>query len=539
MQARKTVPLPGSERTPAHGARVKGPVHGDEPVEVRITLKAPDSLKQKAEEINSQPIEKRVYLSREELATNYATEEATIEKLEQFARDHNLAVSHIDRGAHAVYMTGNVRDVSQAFQTYLECYERPDGVTYRGRTGAVHVPEDLANAILSVDGLDDRPVAKPKLRVRPPLLPHAGPTVDYTPQELAALYSFPAPSKPGEGECVAIIELGGGFRQADLTKYFGPGGPKVTAVSVDRGRNHPTGDANGPDGEVMLDIEVVGAIARSSNIAVYFAPNTNKGFLDAVNAAIRDTTRKPSVISISWGAPEDSGAFSASVLSAFDQAFQAAAAVGVTVFAAAGDNGSSDGMSSGDHVDFPASSPMVTACGGTRLMAPDKHNIQSETVWNDGAQGGATGGGISNSFPVPAYQKGLSAARTDGTPVALTGRGVPDIAANADPVTGYEVLVDGQRFAIGGTSAVAPLMAALTAIMNQQIGKPVGFLNPVLYQAVGTKALRDISTGNNGTYAAAPGWDACTGVGAPVGTALISIVKGQATKAAGGGRPVS
>jgi kumamolisin len=527
---RKTVALPGSERRASMGARVKGPISGDELIEVRITLKAPASLQKKVDELTGQPLAQRAYVTREEFDKAYALDDATIQKVEEFAREHNLAVSRIDKNQHAVYLTGNARDLSVAFQTYLEYYEQPDGVTYRGRTGSLHVPEDMADMIVSINGLDERPVAKPKLRVRaedaqPALI------VNYTPQDLARLYSFPSSSNPGQGQCIAIIELGGGFRQMDLNSYFGSGGPSVTAVSVDRGRNNPTGNPNGPDGEVMLDIEVAGAIAPRAAIAVYFAPNTNKGFLDAISAAVHDNVRKPSVISISWGSPEDGGGYSTSSLKAFDQVFQAAAALGITVLAAAGDNGSGDGLA-GDHVDFPASSPRVTGCGGTRLVAPDKQTIQSETVWNDGARGGATGGGVSKVFPVPLYQQGLKVSRTDTSTSVLTGRGVPDIAANADPVTGYEVLVDGQRFAIGGTSAVAPLLAGLIAILNQQIGKPVGFWNPILYSEIGTSAVRDISMGNNGTFAAAQGWDACTGVGAPVGTKMLAGLKGQSSKTA-------
>jgi kumamolisin len=268
-----------------------------------------------------------------------------------------------------------------------------------------------------VNGLDERPVAKPKMRVRPDNL--AGPSVSYMPQEIAKLYSFPTPANPGQGQCVAIIELGGGFSQRDLNTYFGNAGPKVTAVSVDRGRNAPTGNPDGPDGEVMLDIEVAGAVAPTASIAVYFAPNTNKGFIDAISAAVHDKVRNPSVIAISWGGAEDGGGYSTSALNAFDQVFQAAAAIGVTILAAAGDNGSSDGLS-GDHVDFPAASPRVTGCGGTRLVAPDKQTIESETVWNDGAQGGATGGGISKIFPVPTYQQGLKATLSNNTSQPLT-----------------------------------------------------------------------------------------------------------------------
>jgi kumamolisin len=531
MQTRKTVPLPGSEHKPALGARVKSPISGDEAVEVRITLKAPASLEQKAADLAKKPLASRQYVSRAEYEKTFGADDATIKKIEQFARDHNLAVSNIDRARNAVFLTGNVRDMNLAFQTHLETYEQPNGVTYRGRTGSLHVPEDLADKILSINGLDERPVATPKVRLRGTgATSRAAQTIEYQPQQVASLYSFPS-GVNGTGECIAIIELGGGFKQADLTTYFGKTSPTVTAVSVDGGRNHPTGSANGPDGEVMLDIEVAGSIASGANIAVYFAPNTNKGFLDAVSTAVHDTTRNPSVISISWGSAEDGGSYSTSVLNSFSQIFQAASVLGITVLVAAGDNGSSDGVGTGNHVDFPASNPWVTACGGTTLTAPDKKTIQSETVWNDGAQGGATGGGVSTVFPVPSYQQGLQATLSTNKTVALTGRGVPDIAGDADPNTGYNVLVDGQSFPIGGTSAVAPLMSALVALLNQELGKPVGFWNPQLYQAIGTTAFRDITSGNNGAYEAAKGWDACSGVGVPVGTALASALKGHAAKA--------
>ena len=226
---------------------------------------------------------------------------------------------------------------------------------------------------------------------------------------------------------------------ADLNAYFSGLGiasaPKVVAVSVDHGKNHPTGDPNGPDGEVMLDIEVVGAVAPQANIAVYFAPNTDAGFLDAVTTAIHDATNKPSVISISWGGPESS--WTAQSLSAFDDAFQAAAAIGITVCVASGDNGSSDGATDGgDHVDFPASSPHALACGGTRLEAAGGA-VSAELVWNDGAQGGAGGGGVSSVFALPAWQDGLHTTKTSGGDAVLNMRGVPDVSGDADPQTGY------------------------------------------------------------------------------------------------------
>src|ERR1700733_8779300 len=297
MSVKKTVVLQDSERRPVPGAIKTGPVSGDEPIEVTITLKAPGDLATKAKEISDQPLGERKYLSREDFAKTYGQSEANMALVEKFARDHNLTVKSKNPEEHTVKVVGPVRDMSQAFNTFLERYTH-DGVTFPGRTGTIQIPEELGNIILSVDGLDERPVAKPKFRHAPAVSPHATPNITYTPQQIAQLYSFPSgPNTDGTGQCIAIIELGGGFRQSDLNQYFGANGPAVSAVAVDKGRNAPTGDPNGPDGEVMLDIEVAGSIAPKSQIAVYFTPNTNKGFIDAINAAIHDKTRKPSVIS--------------------------------------------------------------------------------------------------------------------------------------------------------------------------------------------------------------------------------------------------
>jgi len=250
-------------------------------------------------------------------------------------------------------------------------------------------------------------------------------------------------------------------------------------------------------------------------------------FLDAVTSAVHDTTNKPSIISISWGSAEST--WTAQAMTAMDDAFQAAASMGITVCVASGDNGSSDGVSDGkDHVDFPASSPFALACGGTSLKA-SRTAISSEVTWNDGAGGGATGGGISNFFPVPSWQAGISATLSNGKSTALKNRGVPDVAGDADPETGYQVRVDGTDMVIGGTSAVAPLWAALIARLNQVTGSPAGYANPWLYK--NPQSLRDISQGNNGDFAAAKGWDACTGLGSPNGKALLTASKSQAQSA--------
>jgi kumamolisin len=214
----------------------------------------------------------------------------------------------------------------------------------------------------------------------------------------------------------------------------------------------------------------------------------------------------------------------------FDEAFQAAASIGVTVCIASGDNGSSDGVNDGqNHVDFPASDPFVLGCGGTSLQASNDQ-IVSETVWNDGSNGGATGGGVSDVFTLPTWQSGFGVPLPS---VQAGGRGVPDVSGDADPNTGYNIRVDGENAVFGGTSAVAPLWAGLVARINQKIGKPTGFLNPLIYvQAVETSGFHDVTEGNNGAFSATQGWDPCTGLGSPDGAQLLAALTGKISQAA-------
>jgi len=518
--------LIGSARKPLPGARSLGKADPAERLEVSVLLRyrGSDALKDRVAKLAKGEQPGR-HLSREEFARQFGTDPADIAVVRQFANAHGLVVVEEDAARRTVVLSGTVAQFNNAVGVDLETFEHPGG-TYRGRTGAVHLPDELHGVVTAVLGLDNRPQAHPRFRVRPPhgnvqWRAAAADSASFTPTELAALYGFP--SGTGYGECIGIIELGGGYRTADLQKYFSElkiASPRVSAVSVDHGRNNATGDPNGPDGEVMLDIEVAGAIAPGANIVVYFAPNTDAGFRDAVSMAVHDAKNKPSVISISWGSAESS--WTAQSMTALDEAIQAGAAMGVTVCVASGDNGSGDGVDDGaDHVDFPASSPHSLACGGTNLQASGG-SITSETVWNDGANGGASGGGVSSFFALPSYQEGLHVARTQGGTQPLGMRGVPDVCGDADPQSGYDVRVDASDTIIGGTSAVAPLWAGLIARINAAKASPVGFINPALYSHPG--ALRDITHGNNGSFAAAPGWDACTGLGSPNGQKVADAV---------------
>ena len=525
---KKPLRLAGSERAPMDGAREIGPANPDETVDVTIRLRSRTGKKPiVSADAYTKPIEKRTILSRKEFEQRHGADPESIARVETFARQHKLTVKEKSPARRTVILSGTVTAVNEAFGVELKEYDHPTG-KYRGRTGSIHLPAELQDVVEGVFGLDNRPQAKPHFRRRRGVAGARAATVNlsYTPPQVAALYDFPT-GVDGAGECIALIELGGGYKTADLSSYWSQlkltETPTVSAVSVGNGSNNPTGDPNGPDGEVMLDIEVAGSIAPGAKIVVYFADNTDAGFLNAITTAVHDSTNNPSVVSISWGGPESS--WTQQAMTSMDEAFQSASAMGVSVCVAAGDDGSTDGVTDGlNHVDFPASSPNVLACGGTQLVASGS-SINSETVWNELANNeGATGGGISDVFPLPSWQNGAGVPPS-ANPKKNVGRGVPDVTGDADPTTGYVTRVDGSPDVIGGTSAVAPLWAGLIALINQSIGKPVGFINPLLYQDAGTaRDLNDITSGNNGAYSAGPGWDACSGLGSPIGTQVAAAL---------------
>jgi kumamolisin len=513
-------PLAGSEKRLPDGARDLGEADPRERLEVSVLIRrrAQEAFRMRLEKLRSGD-RSDPPLSREAFARQFGATAEDADAVEAFATRFGLTVVARDLDRRTMVLSGQVSQFNAAFGVSLRRIEHPSG-TFRGRSGAILIPEALDGVVEAVLGLDNRPQANSHHRVYRggAAQPRSGAASSFTPTQIAGLYTFPAGA--GAGQTIAIVELGGGYRPADLATYFAAIGvtkaPTVTAASVDQGQNKPTGSADGPDGEVMLDIEVAGAVAPAANIVVYFAPNTDAGFVDAVTTAAHDATHKPSVISISWGSAESQ--WTAQSIQALDQAIAAAATMAVTVCVASGDNGSGDGVSDGaDHVDFPASSPHALGCGGTHVQA-ENGAIASETVWNDGSGGGAGGGGVSTQFALPPWQSGLQATRTGGAAAALAMRGVPDVCGDADPESGYSVRVDGQNTVIGGTSAVAPLWAGLIARINANLGSSVGYINPALY--ANAAALNDITQGNNGDFVAGAGWDACSGLGSPKGSAV-------------------
>jgi kumamolisin len=537
----KNVAIPGSQKGPLPGAKAIASAPADERLEVTVRLRPrtplPDARTMLA--LSATPIPT---MNHDDYEKKYGSLEADIALIRKFAKAHNLTVVRESAARRSVMLSGTVADFNKAFQVNLKTYQYAAG-TYRGRTGSIRIPASLSKVVEGVFGLDNRPVAKRHGTLRREAATAADGAVPFTSDQLAKIYGFPD-GVDGTGQAIGLIELGGGYRPQDIATYFqglGIPAPTVIPVSVDGAANSPS-TANSADGEVVLDIEVVGAAAPGAKIAVYFAPNdrTSKGFLDALTKAIHDTQNNVSIVSISWGGPESPKGNS--FQTQFDQELQTAAMLGITVLVAAGDSGAADmGPKEWDgkaHVDFPSASPFILSCGATRLIA-SQGTITAETVWNQHSADiaadsfGSGGGGVSGAFPLPAYQAKASVPGSLN-PKGFKGRGVPDVTGDGDPQSGYKVLVDGQSLQFGGTSAVAPLWAALIARINQQRKGRLGFINSQLYAlAANSGALHDVTVGNNRVsykkfsnvgYDAAVGWDACSGLGSPNGTVLGSAL---------------
>ncbi len=328
---------------------------------------------------------------------------------------------------------------------------------------------------------------------------------------LCAAYNWPA--QRAGGGVIAIVELGGGWVMPDIDAYFqslGQPTPSITDVSVDGTQNSPnqSGSAGDADVEVALDIEVAAAsyfaaTGKAATIRMYWSQD--------IAAAVKMATADGcDVCSISWGA--DEAIWGTTAAEQMESTATAATSSGMIVFAAAGDNDSSDGGPTPANVDVPSSCPHVVGCGGTNKTA------STETVWNDNpgqTNGEGTGGGYSTIFPVQAFQVGAPPAPAGST--AGKGRMVPDVTGDADPQTGYYIFVHGASTVVGGTSAVAPLYAGLFAAL----GTKLGFVTPKLWQNQG--AFNDITVGSNGFYSAGPGPDPCSGLGSPIGIRLAAL----------------
>jgi kumamolisin len=549
-QPKRMVDVEGTDRKAILGAKVVGMPDANDRLNLSIYVRPnPDAKPPSADEIGAQLPAQREYLSHAQATEVFGADPADLAKVEAFARDRGLVVIESCPARRLVQVSGSIAQINQAFGVTLKHYATSTE-HYRGREGCVRVPKELSGVVEAVLGMDNRRVGRSYLRKAavphpPPGLTHLAtlPPNTYFPPQVGQLYNFPS-NLDGTGETIAILvfnESGGGYNPAALAKYFGQilnpplPVPTIQDVVVHGQGNDPHPPSNNPNdpdvsGEVMLDIQVAGSVAPGAKLVMYFTEFTLQGWVDVISRVVTDATNNPSVLSISYGNPEvdPRSAWTTAAIKVVNRAFQRAAAVGLTVCCASGDDGSRDQTQDGRaHADFPASSDFVLGCGGTRLESTNGA-ISSEVVWNDSI--GAGGGGVSSIIGVPSWQGGVGVPPS-ANPPHKKGRGVPDVSGLADPVTGYQIVAeDGSfdaRFPTGGTSASTPLWAALIARINQGLGAKVGFLNPILYQKFSKGVLRDIIKGSIGAYDAKDGWDACTGLGSPDGVKLLSALKGH------------
>jgi kumamolisin len=528
------VELPGSQRPPPTGAQRVGSANPSDEVEVTITLRGP--ALPAADDVTGPPVDPDTFAARYGASPDDAAQVKA--ELEKFGLD----VYDVSLASRSMHVRGTVAQLDAAFGVTLDTYQSRSQGLFRGRTGSIHVPELLDGIVTGVFGLDDRRMARRKTAAPAPAV-----SAPLTPADLESRYQFP----PGDaaGQTVAIAEFGGAYFASDVQAFcqkYNRAVPAVTPVSagyplltlqqieqLPQAEQQQVLDASG---EVMMDAEIVAALCPAADISVYFAPWNQKGWIDLLNAAA-GLRPLPVALSISWGEAEDSPDWSGSAVQEINQRLQAAAMIGMTVCAASGDDGAGDQMQDGrGHVNFPATSPFVLSVGGTMLTGTPPQ----EVVWwgapgdRSVEGGGSSGGGVSTIFPRPAWQTVRVQSLNAGS---IDGRVVPDVSALAgEPL--YDLILLGEDAPNGGTSAATPLWAALLARVaaTRPAGQQARFVTPLLYaagaggQPAGQTVCADITSGNNRSpgipngYAAGPGYDAVTGWGTPIGTAVQQLL---------------
>ncbi len=541
-------PLAGSGLPEMSKARRAGPLDPQLPMSALLlcALRVPDS--QLFAFVDAQaklrPAQRK-QLSREDFTATYGPTPEALQAIAEFAAAHGLTASAPAHGNLCIDLRGPAGAFSQAFGVDLALYER-EGVTFRGYEGSLHLPETIHPHVRAVLGLDTRPLP----------LTHASRDAS-APVDVASLagnlpttvafdyYDFPT-GLTGAGLTVAFIEDDLNIDLQDISNFFSS--LQVGPVSIELMGTPPQSPQPPFNNEAGMDLKITGSIAPGATYRV-FANNQryasqSAGMIGSIMAAMNMGTPPADIISISLGAPESSWTYQE--LISIHSCFAVAAAMGITVCVSSGDYGAA-GNRSGRYEQncaFPASAPYCLACGGTELVLSQQGSsrvLTGEVVWNNLTQPGqkaATGGGISMAFPVPDYQMGVSLP-APLNPGQGPGRGVPDVASNGSPASGYQLEPNNHGGGHGsGTSAAAPMWAALAALLGQALGTPVGFLNPLLYQAqfsgVAPLPCTSITQGNNGVpgsnivFTASPNnpWNACCGLGSPRGTSLLQILKG-------------
>jgi hypothetical protein len=568
------VRLEGSERFHKPGTRRIGPAGQAEILRVIVLLRPrPDAPPlPDMEHWARVPLRQRHALPRHDAAADFGAAQEDADKVAAFATASDLKVIEINLPRRMVEVSGTVAQIDHAFGVTLGMYEAPDEA-YHGHDGPIHLPRDIVDLVTAVFGLDSRRVA----------FHGGGPSVTIspvTPPQVADLYGFPAVPPAITSQTIGIFEFGGGYvtdaaghaTDADLfmaglnpplpnVKMFHPPVSILGAPNAPGTAAHP----NGGDGEVILDINVAASVAVGATIAVYFVPWSELGWIMAILTVAVPLPGQPtpSVVSISWNAPEAS--FSASQLTAMSGVFKWATTKHpdpVTFLVCTMDDGTKGGVGDGAaHVWWPAIDPWITAVGGTTIGDISGPSFD-EITWNDN---GITSGGISTVtdssghlvFPLPSWQVGCNVPPSinDGK---TRGRGIPDIAGYAN---GYRTKMFGSNAGSWwGTSEAAPFYAGLVAILNAYTGANLGYLNPLFYtlaQTPGFDIFHDIDDGGSNAdtftlpppnpptkvttpgYTSIKGWDACTGWGSIRGNRLLAVLSSLpivATAIASGGK---
>jgi kumamolisin len=442
-----------------------------------------------------------------------------VDQIRRFAERHNMKVLNVNFLSRSVTLRARASEAEDAFSTKLVRVD-DDGGGRHCPTCRPKLPSPLTKIAHAVVGMDTRMPKFGRLRSRV----EAGNGPGLYPSQIAKLYGI-ATAGRGAGQHIAIIEPAGGYDPHDVEAACDAMKvpmPTIAAVNVGRGRN-ASGVNPKADREVALDLQVLAGIVPEARITVYFTELSEPGLVAGLCKAVHGSSPLPSVIIVTWGQPEEFW----HAREGFDAVLQDAMRLGITVVAAAGDDLATEAVNDGKvHVDYPASSPYVLACGGTTVaLDANQANIAAEVVWNDRGRHG-TGGGISGIYAVPDFQAGIAlpASLNDGK----RGRGVPDVAAAAAEINGYRIKLGGTDVVASGTSAVVPLWGALIALINEQRGATLGFVNSRLYQS--KDLLKTIESGDNVDaafglgYTAGASWSACTGLGAPKGAALLAAL---------------
>ena len=481
--------------------------------------------------------------------------------------EEKLEVVHCTYSNRLVVLKGKVKDLEEAFSTNVIYRGLPaflrnllSKMNYISQSkGSYSIPDELTEYVEDVIGLHNFPLFRSGKfppgpdeeeeyadamtdddfsQVRSEFRSKYG-SIGYTGAKYAELYNFPK-EVDGTGQTIGIIQFGGGYDKEEMVKYFEMTGmetPMISDMSIFRGRNGLTQNYL-YDAEVAMDIQVAASAAPGAEIVNIFVPERYniQGLIHAIEKAIKYDCN---IISLSWAWPEGISTFSEKNMASVNRILQCAAAQGVTVVCASGDHGSHAGVKDGrPHIYFPSSSPYVLSCGGTSVTV-EEDKIVEEVVWNDtfifgdsASQLASTGGfskGYGDSHPntMPLYQyKVMPEPHCNSRELK---RGNPDVSASANlSKTGYWILAKGFQFVSGGTSAAAPLWAALIARINQKMGKPQGFINPSLYALASVKGVfNQIIKGNNSISHRLSHWDAgevwnpCTGLGSPHGENLL------------------